>query len=96
MTVFHKIFLSFWLALAISIFATMLLSPPPSPEPPPVRLWRDLTQHALSLYATEIASQYEAGGAESAYKIADQLQRMHGIRLSLFDDKGQFLGGSPN
>ncbi|MGB7600168.1 MAG: ATP-binding protein [Candidatus Sulfotelmatobacter sp.] len=86
-TLFLKIFLSFWAALALFLVLAILVMLALRPQ-------RNSTWDALRTTAlTEAIAAYEHGGAPRAHEYLENLQRMHHVRAYVFDEQGNEISG---
>ncbi|HUO59094.1 MAG TPA: ATP-binding protein [Candidatus Acidoferrales bacterium] len=92
MSIFSKIFLSFVLAILLSIGATVLLYPPPQPPAPPVA--HDLRASTEPLANFTVAL-IEDGKTDLAKKYWDRSTNMTQARLYLFKGETLLLGDAP-
>ena len=92
MSIFSKIFLSFVLAILLSIGATVLLYPPPQPPAPPIA--RDLRASTEPL-AKFTVSLIEDGKKDLAKQYWEHSTHLTDAKLYLFAGKTMLLGDTP-
>jgi two-component system, OmpR family, sensor histidine kinase CpxA len=86
-TLFLKIFLSFWAALALFLVLAILVMLALRPQ-------RNSTWDALrSTALTESIAAYEHGGTQQAHDYLENLQRTHHVRAYVFDELGNEISG---
>jgi two-component system sensor histidine kinase CpxA len=86
-TLFLKIFLSFWAALALFLVLAILVMLALRPQ-------RNSTWDALRTTAlNESIAAYEHGGTQQAHDYLENLQRMHHVRAYVFDELGNEISG---
>ena len=90
MSVFKKIFLSFWAALVLEIIISIVFYPPPHAHPSPFVTNATLT--VLRTYGGLALQEFETGGAPSVRAYAEELAMTSGVQLYLFDVDGNELG----
>jgi two-component system sensor histidine kinase CpxA len=89
-SIFSKLFLSFWVALTLCILATVLLYPPS---------YHNMAQHqrflvrALQISAGQLADRYEDCGRQKAEASLARIQQENGVTLALYDDNATPLAG---
>ncbi|HEX8924501.1 MAG TPA: ATP-binding protein [Terriglobales bacterium] len=93
MSIFSKIFLSFVLAILLSIGATILLYPPPQPPAPPVA--RDLRTSTEPL-ANFVVALIEDGKSDLAKQYWERATQSTHARLYLFKGDTLLLGSAPD
>ena len=86
-SLFLKIFLSFWAALALFLVMAILVMLA-------FRTQRNSTWDALRTTAlTEATLAYEQGGTQPAHEYLENLQRTHHVRVYVFDEQGSEISG---
>jgi len=86
-TLFLKIFLSFWAALALFLVLAILVMLAFRPQ-------RNSTWDALRTTAlTDAIAAYEHGGTQQAHDYLENLQRTHHVRAYVFDELGNEISG---
>jgi two-component system sensor histidine kinase CpxA len=86
-TLFLKIFLSFWAALALFLVLAILVMLALRPQ-------RNSTWDALRTTAlNEAIAAYEHGGTQQAHDYLEGLQRTHHVRAYVFDELGNEISG---
>jgi signal transduction histidine kinase len=86
-TLFLKIFLSFWAALALFLVLAILVMLAFRPQ-------RNSTWDALRTTAlTDAIGAYEHGGTQQAHDYLENLQRTHHVRAYVFDELGNEISG---
>ncbi|MFZ0418344.1 MAG: ATP-binding protein [Candidatus Sulfotelmatobacter sp.] len=86
-TLFLKIFLSFWAALALFLVLAILVMLAFRPQ-------RNSTWDALRTTAlTDAIAAYEHGGTQQAHDYLENLQRTHHVRAYVFDEQGNEISG---
>jgi two-component system sensor histidine kinase CpxA len=86
-TLFLKIFLSFWAALALFLVLAILVMLALRPQ-------RNSTWDALRTTAlTDSIAAYEHGGKQQAHDYLENLQRTHHVRAYVFDELGNEISG---
>ena len=89
-SLFLKIFLSFWLALALSVVLAILVTLAMRPQRDSAT-WEALRAKAL----TEAVQAYEQGGEPQAREYLEDLEQSHHVRAFLFDEQGNELSQRP-
>jgi two-component system, OmpR family, sensor histidine kinase CpxA len=86
-TLFLKIFLSFWAALALFLVLAILVMLAFRPQ-------RNSTWDALRTTAlTDAIGAYEHGGTQQAHDYLETLQHTHHVRAYVFDEQGNEISG---
>jgi two-component system, OmpR family, sensor histidine kinase CpxA len=86
-TLFLKIFLSFWAALALFLVLAILVMLAFRPQ-------RNSTWDALRTTAlTDAIAAYEHGGTQQAHDYLENLQHTHHVRAYVFDEQGNEISG---
>ena len=89
-SLFLKIFLSFWLALALSVVLAILVTLAMRPQRDSAT-WEALRAKAL----TEAVQAYEQGGEPVVREYLEDLEQSHHVRAFLFDEQGNELSQRP-
>ena len=89
-SLFLKIFLSFWLALALSVVLAILVTLAMRPQRDSAT-WEALRAKAL----TEAVQAYEQGGEQQLREYLEDLEQSHHVRAFLFDEQGNELSQRP-
>lgn len=96
MSLFLKIFLWFWLAMALIVGAVLLVNWSTSSEPL-ARQWQTFVGESVSLNADTSVQIYEAEGLEGLKKYFDRLEQRRRIsKVSFFDVNGKLIAGNTN
>lgn len=85
-SLFLKIFLWFWLAMAL-VAAALVVSVVSTRGPAEPEKAREFAEHILSMYALNSARILEERGRESLARYASELERTSGVRLTVFDER---------
>ncbi len=85
-SLFLKIFLSFWLALTLSVVLAILVTLAMRPQRDSAT-WEALRTKAL----TETVQAYEQGGEPQVREYLEDLEQSHHVRAFLFDEQGNEL-----
>jgi two-component system sensor histidine kinase CpxA len=91
-SLYLKIFLWFWLAMAlvnVALVITVEITRPADPGTP----LRPLIRHALHSYALAAAESYERGGQAALASYLDGIERESQMRAVLFNERGEELSG---
>jgi two-component system, OmpR family, sensor histidine kinase CpxA len=91
MSVFKKIFLSFWAALILEVIISVVFYPPPHSRPSP--FVTNATTTVLRTYGGLALQEFETGGSAGEKAYADDLATQSGVQLYLFDSAGNEIGG---
>lgn len=94
-SLFFKIFISFWLTMALIIGALNLMFRLSNMESLPERATKGAFGEALTLYAEEAARVYEREGAKGLSDLASRSARESTSEIFLFDEDGKPLGSRP-
>lgn len=94
-SLFFKIFISFWLTMALIIGALNLMFHLSNMESLPERATKGAFGEALTLYAEETARVYEREGAKGLSDLARRSARESTSEIFLFDENGNPLGSRP-
>jgi two-component system sensor histidine kinase CpxA len=86
-TLFLKIFLSFWAALALFLVLAILVMLALRPQRNST--WDGLRTTAL----TDAVAAYERGGKQQAHDYLENLQHAHHVRAYVFDEQGNEISG---
>jgi len=89
-SLFLKIFLSFWLALTLSVVLAILVTLAMRPQRDSAT-WEALRTKAL----TETVQAYEQGGEPQVREYLEDLEQSHHVRAFLFDEQGNELSQRP-
>ena len=89
-SLFLKIFVSFWLALALSVVLAILVTLAMRPQRDSAT-WEALRAKAL----TEAVQAYEQGGEPVVREYLEDLEQSHHVRAFLFDEQGNELSQRP-
>jgi len=89
-SLFLKIFLSFWLALALSVVLAILVTLAMRPQRDSAT-WEALRAKALG----EAVQAYEQGGEPQVREYLEDLEQSHDVRAFLFDEQGNELSQRP-
>src|SRR5437870_657395 len=89
-SLFLKIFLSFWLALALSVVLAILVTLAMRPQRDSAT-WEALRAKALG----EAVQAYEQGGEPQVREYLEDLEQSHHVRAFLFDEQGNELSQRP-
>lgn len=89
MSVFTRIFVSFWLALIVNILLTAVMRPVAPPRAP----FRESMFKLLNVHARAILRESDAGHRAEAQSEVRTLAQASGIRLFLFDTSGNEVTG---
>lgn len=90
MSVFTRIFIAFWVALALSMLATVALYPPTFHN---AIQHRNFLEKSFQIVADQLADSYENGGKAYAQSVIQRVQREHGIQLAFYDDSSELIAG---
>lgn len=91
-TLFFKIFLWFWLAMAALIVAVIITVATTQNEPIGPGM-RDTASNAVTIYAQSAAEIFERGGQSALLAYFNRIERETGNRAYLFDEQGAELSG---
>ena len=91
-TLFFKIFLWFWLAMAALIAAIIVTVTTTQNEPIGPGL-RDAAANAVTIYAQSAAEIFERGGKAALFSYFERIERETGNQAYLFDAQGAELSG---
>ncbi len=94
-SLFFKIFISFWLTMALIIGALNLMFRLSDLQSLPERATKGAFGEALTLYAEEAARVYEREGAKGLSDLARRSARESTSEIYLFDAEGNPLGSKP-
>ena len=89
-SLFLKIFVSFWLALALSVVLAILVTLAMRPQRDSAT-WEALRAKALG----EAVQAYEQGGEPQVREYLEDLEQSHHVRAFLFDEQGNELSQRP-
>ncbi|MBV9470510.1 MAG: HAMP domain-containing protein, partial [Abitibacteriaceae bacterium] len=92
-SLFIKIFLWFWLAMAL-VGAVIWVSLPPRPQPESAR-WREIAPDVLNLYGQSAIQVYERQGADAAMHYLEDLNGTTHVHVFFFDERGNELTERP-
>ncbi len=87
-SLFLKIFLSFWAALALSLVLAILVTIALRPAR------RGIESQGLQTLA-EAVDAYQSGGEKAAHEYLEQIWHTHHVRAFVFDSSGHELAGRP-
>lgn len=91
-TLFFKIFLWFWLAMAALIVAIIITVATTQNEPIGPGL-RDAAANAVTIYAQSAAEIFERGGRRALFNYFQRIEQETGNQAYLFDEQGAELSG---
>jgi two-component system sensor histidine kinase CpxA len=94
-SLFFKIFISFWLTMALIIGALNLMFRLSNMESLPERATKGAFGEALTLYAEQAARVYELEGSKGLSDLARRSARESTSEIYLFDANGKPLGSQP-
>jgi signal transduction histidine kinase len=94
-SLFFKIFISFWITMALIIGALNLMFRLSNMESLPERATKGAFGEALTLYAEQAARVYELEGARGLSDLARRSARESTSEIYLFDATGKPLGSQP-
>lgn len=88
MSVFSKIVFSFWIAVALSVLATVYLYPPPHDQS------RAMQHEILPLYCEALANRYERGQSSDLDQVRNDAAVRRHLEFALFNAEGNQIVGS--
>jgi two-component system sensor histidine kinase CpxA len=91
-SIFLRVFLWFWLAMALAA-ALLIYTSPWLAGPPPEERWREDTAAVLSIYGEKAVDLYDRSGEEALRGYVDDLERSEGLALFVLDDVANDLLG---
>ena len=94
-SLFFKIFISFWITMALIIGALNLMFRLANMESLPERATKGAFGEALTLYAEQAARVYEREGSKGLSDLARRSARESTSEIYLFDENGKALGSQP-
>jgi len=89
-SVFSKLFGSFWLALALSIAATVLIYPPNYHN---FAAHRSLLRDSMRISAEQLADRYVECGRIKTEQTLQRLNRENNVTIAIYDDNGELVAG---
>jgi hypothetical protein len=89
MRIFTRIFLSFWVALVLSILASFLIFSPP--ETPARGDWDTVLAATIIPTSREAADALESGDTSKAIQIQQSLKARSGVLIELYGSDGDAL-----
>src|SRR4051812_45732704 len=92
MSLFLKIFLWFWLAMAL-VGLALVISTATTASEPVVARWRAMTGDALSIYAQTAGEILERDGPAALADHLERVERRSHIRAFVLDEQGQEVSG---
>lgn len=91
-SLFSKIFLWFWLALAL-VGAVLVFAVAATQSETEEAHWRDVTGTAVRVYAQTAADTYENAGTNALVIYLQRVEVTAGMRTRIFDERGQEVSG---
>lgn len=92
-SLFLKIFLWFWAAMALVVLALIIATATTQSDPVEAR-WRYMTGTAVRIYAQTAAEVYERGGHDALVIYLRRVEQSSHMRTALYDERsGQLWGG---
>src|SRR5215467_11609408 len=88
-SLFIKIFLGFWLTMALVVLVNMIITFAHGPDRPRVRMFSG----PHTIFAQTMVEKYERDGPAALAAYVEQIDKETGIKAYLFDDKGKELAG---
>jgi two-component system sensor histidine kinase CpxA len=89
-SVFTKIFTAFWIALALSMLATIALYPPTLHN---ALQHRNFLEQSFQIMADQLADDYERGGKHVVQEAVERVRSQRGIQLAFYDDDSNLIAG---
>ena len=86
-TLFLKIFVWFWLAMAV-VGSALLIAVAVTQSDPVEARWRYMTGTAVRVYAQTAAEMYEREGTDALVIYLERVERASRMRATLFDERG--------
>jgi len=91
-SLFLKIFLWFWLAMALLTLVVVIITWSTQSEPV-VAQWRLVAEESMAIHSQTAADIYSKDGKEALQKYLNRIQQVSKIRAALFDDNADQIAG---
>ena len=92
MSLFLKIFIWFWLAMAL-VGLALVVATATTPLDPVEKRWRHMTGTAVRIYAQTAAEMYERDGPDALVIYLQRVEQTAQMRTRIFDERGEEMSG---